>query len=886
MSQFLPAPSGVAILREHILGVQAELFMVGYRDLTSGRDVPFFPSADAFAHIWDQWRSLLPQYAPPHEYIPPKSGTETDTTRGEMFRALDGLTRRLEELFGPAPEPREYVSALPAESANSPPISTSPNPEKKPIVLSTEGPRFPSHVRLQPLSPFLERWRTKREDHDQFVEAVNRANATLPGGWRLPDALAADWLASWVDDLFLGVIPKHDRLAPSEVAAAVDDIAALVEAFRFVERQGWLARAQRIWFYELPGDPGFQNFPMVDEIKRYRPEWDPRRDLDDQPGDTALSTYYDQTQFFDSAAFLLGTPTGEQLAWLRRLTYRPDPLQPIWSDPPRHHTWTRRELQRTVPELAGCLGVEWPDLAESLPLPELIRRVHNWIVQSARPELTRRGWASATQRTANSLPQLGGTTEQDSAVPPHAVGEPEPPSEDESATSANSPYTLGQLISELEGIEQSRELRLLNHQEQLRRNPLSAVMNRAYESAMAWRTDETRMPGISRVELLCDRLPGEAGITVAKVRRLRADICERTRCQISHANNLTLNEAADTLEGVHRVSLAEQQAAQHDQLHHGLATLDMIQVGVEPRDFVQVTGVSCKVIPGTTPTACPDAKPILPPSLLRKAEEAIRRLYQLPAGTTIHWLGHDTGVRSRCRCPEYRDSPFTAPFDQHRWAAVGQPNSNPSNPSPSSGVSFTVGDVRDLLQYQANLAAYRARLKSVNPGEVLAATWFPSAQPVYSAEILASLIEPKAPRLTQAAAWTLATYRCLVVTVQAENRQSPTENDLMLLVGPVAERTQRTVDELMRLPEREFYKFVEEGNRRVPEVPTPRATDSPVEEPGKPGRPPDPRKQDVVKYVRELRDKDTLWKVIPDMVFQKFKVRYTAETLRGYLKSG
>jgi hypothetical protein len=54
----------------------------------------------------------------------------------------------------------------------------------------------------------------------------------------------------------------------------------------------------------------------------------------------------------------------------------------------------------------------------------------------------------------------------------------------------------------------------------------------------------------------------------------------------------------------------------------------------------------------------------------------------------------------------------------------------------------------------------------------------------------------------------------------------------------------------------------------------------------KAGRPSDPTKAKVVRFVRELRKKKTLWKNIPDAVFQKFKLRYTSETLRGYLKSG
>ena len=52
------------------------------------------------------------------------------------------------------------------------------------------------------------------------------------------------------------------------------------------------------------------------------------------------------------------------------------------------------------------------------------------------------------------------------------------------------------------------------------------------------------------------------------------------------------------------------------------------------------------------------------------------------------------------------------------------------------------------------------------------------------------------------------------------------------------------------------------------------------------GRPPDGTKLKVVAYVRELRAEQTPWKGIPGAVFKRFGVRYTAETLRGYLKSG
>jgi hypothetical protein len=159
-----------------------------------------------------------------------------------------------------------------------------------------------------------------------------------------------------------------------------------------------------------------------------------------------------------------------------------------------------------------------------------------------------------------------------------------------------------------------------------------------------WAASEEQVPGVRRIELLCDLVPGDAGINSAKVRRLRAQICQQ-RWQPRHADQLTLDEAADILEGIRRVPLEDSEQVQHDFLYHGLATLDTVEVGLE---VVQVTGLSCKVIAGTTPTACPDANPVLPPSLLPGAERAIRRLYLLPAGATIHWVGHDSGVRNRC----------------------------------------------------------------------------------------------------------------------------------------------------------------------------------------------------------------------------------------------
>jgi len=410
---------------------------------------------------------------------------------------------------------------------------------------------------------------------------------------------------------------------------------------------------------------------------------------------------------------------------------------------------------------------------------------------------------------------------------PTEVGESTPGSQEEQTTAKDAasteerPYTLGQLIDFLDSLELNRQFHRQNQQEQLRRDPVHAALNSVYAAALRWQPDEHEMPGIRRIELLCDLEVGEPEINAAKVRRLRARLCQQQGWQPAHTDRLGLGEVADLLEGIQRVPLDELKRAGQNHLHHGFATLDMIGVG-EGKE-IQVTGLSCKVIAGTTPTACPDANPVLPPSMLPLAEQAIRRLYPLPPNTTVHWVGHDTGVRSRCRC--HPNAPFTAPFDQHRWVAVsptsehstaGTPVPSPANdPVPAQQVSsvrttatvsspFTVGDIRDFLIFQAKLAAYRAGLKALDPMKVLATSWFPNAAPMVTAEVLCALTPPEAPRLTNDVAWTLATYRRIAESARAAGRGAPDESDLMGLVGYVAERSNRTIEELLQLPVRDF----------------------------------------------------------------------------------
>jgi hypothetical protein len=77
---------------------------------------------------------------------------------------------------------------------------------------------------------------------------------------------------------------------------------------------------------------------------------------------------------------------------------------------------------------------------------------------------------------------------------------------------------------------------------------LSARYKFQRAEGLRWRPDPEGMPGIRRVELLCDLEPGDPGVTAAKVRGLRAKVARLRGLTLDQADALDLNAVATALE--------------------------------------------------------------------------------------------------------------------------------------------------------------------------------------------------------------------------------------------------------------------------------------------------------------------------------------------------
>jgi hypothetical protein len=113
--------------------------------------------------------------------------------------------------------------------------------------------------------------------------------------------------------------------------------------------------------------------------------------------------------------------------------------------------------------------------------------------------------------------------------------------------SRRSNYTLGQLLLAVEGSEviYEQNMRVV---ERIRQEHGSAAAEwfRINAGCQVWRPNYETMPGIDRIELLCDERSG-AGLTPSALRQIRAEVCGLASITIQEADALGLTEVAGIL---------------------------------------------------------------------------------------------------------------------------------------------------------------------------------------------------------------------------------------------------------------------------------------------------------------------------------------------------
>ena len=141
--------------------------------------------------------------------------------------------------------------------------------------------------------------------------------------------------------------------------------------------------------------------------------------------------------------------------------------------------------------------------------------------------------------------------------------------------------------------------------------------------------DSVRMPGIERIEVLCDEMCAGTGLTAANVRRVRARYCLVKLCSLQQANSCPLIDVASALESN---GYATDSAAQngdnepHAKLSEALALLLV--------DGPNVAAIARKIgVPRTTLASWPTFKAALQQVRAKAAAEKESRRRRLASAT-------------------------------------------------------------------------------------------------------------------------------------------------------------------------------------------------------------------------------------------------------------
>lgn len=165
-------------------------------------------------------------------------------------------------------------------------------------------------------------------------------------------------------------------------------------------------------------------------------------------------------------------------------------------------------------------------------------RLENALHEMADRMLAGREFARLVGASAGDVPQA--QNQQADDAPQRPVG----PSSD------GGKFTLGDLLTSLQGSEQAfaANSRTADKVER-EQGSISAQWWRIQAAVLVFQPHPAMMPGIDRIQLLCDELDNSDGLTAANVAKLRARVCREKPCTIDEANALSLFEAADVLDG-------------------------------------------------------------------------------------------------------------------------------------------------------------------------------------------------------------------------------------------------------------------------------------------------------------------------------------------------
>jgi hypothetical protein len=110
-------------------------------------------------------------------------------------------------------------------------------------------------------------------------------------------------------------------------------------------------------------------------------------------------------------------------------------------------------------------------------------------------------------------------------------------------------YSLGKLFDALHASASAfAETSRTADRVEAKQGAIAAQWWRVQAAAFKFQPNRARMPGIDRIQLLCDELDNGGGLTAANVAKLRAKVCRAEGCTLEAANALTLDEFADILE--------------------------------------------------------------------------------------------------------------------------------------------------------------------------------------------------------------------------------------------------------------------------------------------------------------------------------------------------